>query len=126
MQRCVLFSALLLLLGACSPLHFSSTAPNSQVTQGSVDKEVSPGVFVIEINQPLPWYSKNSQEQHLLALQKSWQQRANELCQYGYQGSPEIIVLADARLQDFQCHSHQCNQHLMVSGIAWCHKRYQL
>lgn len=121
MLKYVFLFALALNLLACSYIK----TPVEQAS-GYLSEEISPGVYAIEVKQHRAWYSTESKEDHLDTLKKSWQQRASELCQHGYQGEPEIIAPSEARFEGFQCATKQCNQQPMISGIAWCHKRYQL
>lgn len=118
--------ALLILFLSASLLACSSLPRSAQQQDYSLSEEISSGVFVIEVQQTQRWYSLLSQQQHLLNLKQHWRTRASKLCQFGYQGDPSVILPTDAQIKVFQCHNQQCNQQPMVSGIAWCHKRYQL
>lgn len=122
-MRWFVFSFVFLLSTACAPMPYQSAL---QADRGFLDEEVAPGVYAIEVKQPFAWWQFKSREHHIEELKKHWQQRAEELCQHGYQGEPEIIIPSDARIEAFQCKAEQCNTQPMVSGLVWCHKRYRL
>ena len=95
-------------------------------TNGYLEQELSPGVFVIEVQQQRPSFSFINHQQHLLNLQNHWQKRAAEICPFGYQGQPDVIAPVDAQIEAFRCEPENCKQEPMISGVAKCHKRYQL
>lgn len=122
-MRGLVFIFLSVMLAACSQMSYQHAV---QADKGYLDEEVSPGVHAIEVKQPYAWWQFKSREQHVTELKMHWQQRAEELCQHGYQGEPELIIPSEARIEAFQCTTEKCNKQLMISGLAWCHKRYRL
>lgn len=122
-MRWFIYIFTLLILSACAPMPYQSAL---QADRGFLDEETTPGVYAIEVKQPYSWWKFKSREQHIEELKAHWQQRAEELCQHGYQGEPEIIIPNEARIEAFQCGIDQCSQQPMASGLAWCHKRYRL
>lgn len=114
-----------LLLSACGQIPYQAIEPGTPgLHSGYLDKEVSPGVHVIEVRHSHRY--SLSQEQDLVLMKSHWQRRAAELCLHGYRGEPDVRLPADARLSEFQCSPSSCPQTPLVSGIVWCHQRYQL
>lgn len=122
--KSLLLSALLMLTG-CSSLPYQPAHPGTQES-GYRDEEIAPGVFVIEVRDNSKLRLQLEREATVHTLTTHWQRRAAELCQFGYRGAPEVVTPAAARLRAFQCGLPECQQQPLVSGIAWCHQRYQL
>lgn len=125
-RRTLPWSLLLVaLLSACSPVPYQPAIQDS-LQNGYRSEEIAPGVFVIEVRQNSRLRLQLNREETLHTLQQHWQRRAAELCKHGYRGSPEVVLPVDARLRDFQCSLPECQHYPLVSGIAWCHQRYEL
>lgn len=122
-MRLLLFILITLTFAACAPLPYQSA---QQASGGFLEEEVSPGVFLVEVKHANSWWRFNNRGQQIVELKRQWTQRANELCQHGFQGDADIISPAEARIEVFQCKGEHCYKQLMASGIAWCHKRYHL
>ncbi len=115
---------MLLALAGCSSLPYQPAQRDSGES-GYRDQEIAPGVFVIEVRDRSKLRLQLEREESLNTLTRHWQRRAGELCRFGYRGTPEVITSAEARLREFQCGLPECQQPL-VSGVVWCHQRYEL
>lgn len=118
---------LLLSLSACSvnPYGAAQKKPDNSYSSGYLDEEVSPGVYVVEVQGSTPSFLINKR-QNLEQMQSHWKQRAKELCPHGYQGKAEVIVAEQARLTQLHCDTSRCKSRPLVSGIIWCHQRFSL
>lgn len=114
-------------LSACTVTPYKAAEKSSDYdyTPGYLDEEVSPGVYVVEVQGGKPNLLVNK-EQELLRMQEHWQKRSKELCQHGYRGQSEIIAASQARIEKFRCTADSCINHPLVSGVIWCHQRYYL
>lgn len=126
----VLLLTLLIHLASCAPLEYQAVqldSPEQPVqTDGYITKEVSEGVYVIEVrheNLPAMMLQK---EKTLNNLKDIWHRRASELCKKGYQGEPEIIRPDEARTDEFYCTLNVCQKYLLASGVAYCKATYEL
>lgn len=123
------FSTLLILclLSACSATPYKAAQKNADnsYSSGYLDEEVSPGVYVVEVqgNNLNLFINK---EQYLIQLREHWQSRAKEICPHGYQGDAEVLLAPQARIEQLRCDTESCKNRPIVSGIIWCHQRYSL
>ena len=124
---------MLVLLPGCSsvstqlaPAAGTVTEQHSAPQDKTADEEIAPGVFVIEVLRSGPASHPPASPASLDILQQHWQRRATELCRFGFQGSPGLISPASARLPQFQCGLPECRDYLLMSGVAFCHQRFQL
>jgi hypothetical protein len=78
---------------------------------GYLDKEISPGVYIVEVTQ-IGGYVHDMD-----VLKKHWLRRASELCPKGYTGNYEVILPAQARIDELRCNLNFCQHYPMVSGI---------
>ena len=118
---------LLAFLSACSMVPYKAAEKNAEhdYTPGYLDEEISPGVYIVEVQggKSRPLVNK---EQELLRMQEHWNKRSKELCQHGYRGESEIIAASQARIEKFRCETESCKNIPLVSGVIWCHQRYYL
>ena len=124
---------MLMLLTGCTSVSTQFAPSSGAVTEShpapqdkAADEEIAPGVFVIEVLRSGPVTHQPAAPATLDILQQHWQRRATELCRFGFQGSPGLISPASARLPQFQCGLPECRDYLLMSGIAFCHQRFQL
>jgi hypothetical protein len=118
MRRKILLTIIPLLFafGGCAAFQ---PAPYKRVTldnwagrDGYLDKEIAPGVYVIEVTQ-IGGYIHDMD-----VLKQHWLRRAHELCPQGYTGTSEVIPPAQARLPELRCDLVYCQRYPMVSGIV--------
>ncbi len=117
-------------LSACSPLPYTkaklSADRSERITDGYIDKEVSIGVHVIEVRHENAFALTFQKDKTLKNLKSIWNRRAEELCESGHQGTPEVIQPDEARTDEFFCTLEICQKYLLVSGIAYCKATYEL
>jgi len=116
-----------LFLSGCSPVAYKPVSGMlGDDRNGYMDEQIAPGTFVIEIRQlgRLPFIL--NYDETIRTFKEHWQRRASELCPAGYLGKPEVLLPAEARIEDFRCSTEQCQNYPIVSGIAHCHQRYTL
>jgi len=78
---------------------------------GYLDKEISPGVYILEVIQ-IGGYVHDME-----VLKKHWLCRADELCPNGYSGNFEVILPCQAKLGKLRNNLRYAQQYPMVSGI---------
>lgn len=78
---------------------------------GYLDKEISPGVYVLEVTQ-IGGYVHDME-----VLKKHWLRRADELCPNGYSGNFEVILPCQAKLGKLRNNLNFAQKYPMVSGI---------
>jgi hypothetical protein len=112
------FAVFLLALSGCAAV---TPAQYKRVTlgvwagwNGYLDKEIAPGVHVVEVTQ-IGGYVHNMD-----VLKAHWLRRANELCPNGYTGGYEVILPYQAKLEELRCDRRFCQDYPMVSGIIRC------
>ena len=129
MNRCVFpfLITLLSVLAGCSPFPYQEAQPVAiEASSGYLDEEIAPGVHVVEVRHSAPIAAINNQDQRLITMKEQWVRRSQELCKFGYRGAPEVVSSTNARIKAFQCAGASCAQTPLVSGIIWCHQRYEL
>jgi hypothetical protein len=118
---------LVALLTGCSPVPYKPvTGLLGSAKDGYMDREMAPGVHVIEVRQVGGFQFIFNYDDTIEAFIRHWHRRAGELCPAGYLGEPEVLLPAEARLEEFLCDSRGCQDYPIVSGIAYCHQRYTL
>jgi len=125
--RSAVVLSLIGLSAACSPVAYKPVL-NEGVEQqnGYLDKEIAPGVYVIEVRQIGGYQFILNYDDTITTFKQHWHRRATELCRAGYVGEPEVLLPAEARLEEFHCNLRYCQDYPIVSGIAYCHQRYSL
>lgn len=129
MNRCVtsLLVISLSIATGCTPLPYQEAQPIAiEASSGYLDEEMAPGVHIVEVRHITPIAVINNQDKRLITMKEQWVRRSQELCKFGYRGAPEVITSANARIKAFQCTGTSCSQSPLVSGVIWCHQRYEL
>lgn len=118
MKRHFIQFLLCLIFCIFSSFNMFKSAPYQQVTlklwdglNGYLDKEIAPGVFIVEVTQ-IGGYVHDME-----VLKAHWLRRANELCPNGYTGSFEVILPCQAKLKELRRNRKGLQQYPMVSGI---------
>ncbi|WP_430461300.1 hypothetical protein ACQUQU_00520 [Thalassolituus sp. LLYu03] len=125
-RYCLLIAGLLTGAVACTPVDYKPASPLGASQDGYLDEEIAPGVFVIEVRQMSGFQFLLNYDDTISTFRAHWHRRAGELCAAGYLGEPEVLLPAEARLQQFVCTDKACRNYPLVSGIAYCHQRYSL
>lgn len=129
MKRCSisLLFILLSVVTGCTPLPYQEAQPvSTEASSGYLDEEIAPGVHVVEVRHETSLAVINNQDKRLITMKEQWIRRSQELCKFGYRGSPEVVTAVNARIKAFQCSGNNCSQSPLVSGVIWCHQRYEL
>lgn len=87
---------------------------------GYLDKQLSPGVYIIEVAAIGGYQFINDRDGTLATMKKNWKRRASELCPNGYSGIPQVIDPIDARIAAFRCDLVFCQGYPMISGEVKC------
>ena len=117
----------LLLIAECTPLGYQKAQVSPDTHQdGYLDKEVSPGVHIIEVRQEARYALMFHRETTEARFRTHWERRAAELCPNGYTGTPEMISPREARIDEFYCTLEVCQKYPLLSGVAFCKKVYEL
>jgi len=125
--RSVIALSLTALLAACSPVAYKPVLNDGVEQQnGYLDKEIAPGVYVIEVRQIGGYQFILNYDDTITTFKQHGRRRATELCSAGYVGVPEVLLPAEARLEEFHCNLRYCQDYPIVSGVAYCHQRYSL
>ena len=104
-----------LLLSSCSILPYKKADLSLYAGhEGYLDKELSPGIHLIEVTQ-YGGYKDNTS-----LFVPYWHRRAAELCPNGYKGEPQMIYATEAQIEEFVCELRFCQYFPVASGIARC------
>jgi len=120
MSRCCLGILIFLLVGCgvfTSLPYQQAKQGTMSVWQGYLDKEIAPGVYIVEVCQ-IGGYNHDME-----VLKNHWVRRAKALCHNGYIGNYEVIQPAEAKLEEFRCDLVFCQRYPMVSGVIHCRKQ---
>jgi hypothetical protein len=118
---------LALLTGCASmtqPMKYAKSEPIGKgpggASPGYAEKEISPGVYVVEVRQIGGYqFIVNSEgTEHIYV--SHWKRRASELCPSGYVGEPSWIRPMEAQIYQFRCELRFCQNYPMVSGTVAC------
>ena len=119
--------ALVLLVGCASiskPMEYVKSEPVGKgpggATPGYADKEISRGVYVVEVRQIGGYQFIANAENTEHTYVSHWKRRAGELCPDGYTGEPIWIKPMDAQIYQFRCEARFCQNYPMVSGSVTC------
>ena len=115
LKQAIIVLAAISLLSACSVLPYKKADLSLYAgNEGYLDKELSPGVHLIEVTQ-YGGYKDNSG-----LFVPYWHRRAAELCPNGYEGEPQMIFAPAAQIEEFVCEVNFCQYFRVASGVARC------
>ena len=114
----ILFTGILI---SCSPVEYKRADLSTYAgLHGYLDKEISPGVHIIEVTQRGGYQFINDYDGTISVLNSHWKQRAGELCPNGYIGKSSVIDAYQAKIEEFRCDLRFCQRYPVISGEIKC------
>ncbi len=121
MKKYLVYSLLPLLISSCSITEYKKAdLSNYAGLDGYLDKEILPGVYIVEVTQRGGYQFGFDNEDFLNTLTIYWERRAAELCPNGYEGNSSPILAINAQIEKFYCTARFCQGYPVISGQVEC------